>query len=449
MTPSQVFLGQTNINGQITGSNFTGIVAVEMGAGINIHKVEGIDSTTIKVKFSVSTNATTGPRTITVTNAAGKTSNSSALSITNNRTPLVAFTVDPPRGSKETIFTFDASPSVDPDGKISNYDWDFGNGQSGTGRVVTHSYNAAGSFHVTLTVTDNHQGKAQSTRDVVVDNNRAPIPHYQVSPGEGNTTTIFRFDGSRSTDDGRIVRYEWDLRDGSIKRGVVINHRFSRNTTYRVKLTVTDDKGSSGYLEKDLRIRGNPPVAVFQVSPPAGDSNTSFQFDASDSDDPDGEIARYEWNFGDGSTGNGRIINHHYNENGTYIVRLTVFDNGGQEGTTTRTVTVRDGAPPPSGGGQCKTPAKNRGFIFGTVIGVQGFDAIVQLPAGSTCANSFYKCGDMRRANPEQFRGIIKSMSDRGNNVFSVYNDCPFIWPPAIGERVFLYFKTCAQNYCP
>jgi hypothetical protein len=55
----------------------------------------------------------------------------------------------------------------------------------------------------------------------------------------------------------------------------------------------------------------------------------------------------------------------------------------------------------------------------------------------------------MRKASPENFYGIVKSMSDLGDGTFRVFNDCPFRWPPPVGEEVFLIWKTCSQNFCP
>jgi chitodextrinase len=51
--------------------------------------------------------------------------------------------------------TFNGSGSSDPDGTITSYGWDFGDGTSGTGSIVNHAYSASGSKTVTLTVTDN------------------------------------------------------------------------------------------------------------------------------------------------------------------------------------------------------------------------------------------------------------------------------------------------------
>ena len=195
-------------------------------------------------------------------------------------------------------------------------------------------------------------------------------------------------------------------------------------------------------------MRGNPPVARITISPDSGDTDTNFRFDASESEASDGNIVKYEWKFAGGTRYDQRIFERKFPENGTYSVTLTVTDSGGMEDTATEEVEVGDG--PPTGERRvCTTPAKNNDLIFGTVVAVEGFYAIVRLPAGSTCENSFYRCGDMRRADPERFRGIITKMEDRGNGTFAVYNDCPFEWPPDIGEEVFLYYKTCAENHCP
>ena len=208
-------------------------------------------------------------------------------------------------------------------------------------------------------------------------------------------------------------------------------------------LPTVGENNASTYSVESAAPNGIP-VAKFTITPTQGDNTTVFTFDASTST---GTILKYRWNFGDGNFDQGKVVTHQYKSGGQYDVRLKVVSDTKDKDTKIKKLTVE--GPGSGGGTPCTTPAPNRGFIFGTVVGVQGFNAIVQLPAGSTCANSYYYCGDMRRANPEQFRGIIHAMSDLGNGKFSIFNDCPFRWPPAIGERVFLYYKKCSQNYCP
>ena len=71
------------------------------------------------------------------------------------------------------------------------------------------------------------------------------------------------------------------------------------------------------------------PEAVFNMLPASGDAPLTVNFDASSSEDTDGSIVSYEWDFGDGSTGTGVSTTHTYNDADTYTVTLTVTDDRG------------------------------------------------------------------------------------------------------------------------
>jgi len=83
-----------------------------------------------------------------------------------NVAPVAGFTVTPSSGTVPLRVTADASASTDADGSITSYAWNFGNGQSGLGQVATQTYTTAGSFTVTLTVTDDDGATASTTRTV-------------------------------------------------------------------------------------------------------------------------------------------------------------------------------------------------------------------------------------------------------------------------------------------
>ncbi len=83
-----------------------------------------------------------------------------------------------------------------------------------------------------------------------------------------------------------------------------------------------------------------PPVASFTVTPAGGTAPVTVNFDASASSDPDGTIASYAWNFGDGGTGAGKTIAHIYTAAGSFTATLTVTDNGGATAAVSNTIGV-------------------------------------------------------------------------------------------------------------
>ncbi len=88
-----------------------------------------------------------------------------------NEPPTAAFT------STSTGLTaaFDASGSVDSDGTISSYAWDFGDSQTGTGATTSHPYATAGTYQVKLTVTDDAGAPTSLTKPVTVSSTPAPV----------------------------------------------------------------------------------------------------------------------------------------------------------------------------------------------------------------------------------------------------------------------------------
>jgi PKD repeat protein len=86
------------------------------------------------------------------------------------------------------------------------------------------------------------------------------------------------------------------------------------------------------------------PTASFTFSPSSPTTSDTVMFDASNSDDSDGNIQSYSWDFGDGSTATGQTASHSYSSTGDYTVSLTVTDDDGGTDTTTQTVPVGPGS---------------------------------------------------------------------------------------------------------
>jgi len=84
------------------------------------------------------------------------------------------------------------------------------------------------------------------------------------------------------------------------------------------------------------------PVASFVFTPDTARVDQSVAFDATGSSDPDGSIATYSWDFGDGAAETGATAEHVFTWQGDYTVTLTVTDNEGGVGTVEKTITVME-----------------------------------------------------------------------------------------------------------
>jgi hypothetical protein len=74
-----------------------------------------------------------------------------------NDPPVAVFTASPLLGRAPLSVTLDASSSYDPDGAVEAYRWSFGDGATGTGAFLTHTYSEPGAYTVELTVEDRRQ----------------------------------------------------------------------------------------------------------------------------------------------------------------------------------------------------------------------------------------------------------------------------------------------------
>ncbi|EMA47431.1 glycosyl hydrolase family 18 protein [Halococcus saccharolyticus] len=88
-----------------------------------------------------------------------------------NTAPSATFTASESFPTPGTSVTFDASGSSDTDGSIASYEWAFGDGATATGESVSHTYESAGEYTVTLTVTDDAGASGTFTRTVNVQSN--------------------------------------------------------------------------------------------------------------------------------------------------------------------------------------------------------------------------------------------------------------------------------------
>jgi large repetitive protein len=180
--------------------------------------------------------------TLTVTDNQGATGTVSHIvtTVVPNQPPTAAFSFS----ANNLNASFDGSGSGDVDGTVASYAWNFGDGATATGETTAHLYTVAGTYQVTLTVTDNQGATGTLTQAVtVLAANQLPTAAFTSSV---NNLTV-SFDGHTSVDpDGTIVSYAWDFGDGSTGVGQTATHTYAAAGNYPIVLTVTDNRGGIG-----------------------------------------------------------------------------------------------------------------------------------------------------------------------------------------------------------
>ena len=291
--------------------------------------------------------------------------------------PIADFSYAPAEPVVGEAVTFDGTLSTDLDGSIAAYSWDFDeDGQAdATTAVATKTFATTGPHTVSLTVTDNTGNRDTITYTLQIggaDSSATPEPAADASqelqppaaafvytPAQPVAGESVRFNGTASLDaDGRIVAFAWDFDgDGTPDSTEAIAERtFPDAGSYPVTLAVVDDDGNSDSITQTVVVEAllpepakdlYPPIAKFGYSPAEPEVDFPVLFNAAASNDLDGTIVSYEWDFDADlrSDASGPIAEYSFPETGLHAVSLTVTDDAGNRDTHTLNVTVTGGEP--------------------------------------------------------------------------------------------------------
>lgn len=297
---------------------------------------------------------------LTVTDTKGQISQVSTqitVQTADDLAPVASFTTSATTGEAPLDISFDAASSSDDNGIVS-YNWDFGDGSAiVTGVSVSHRFENAGDYVVTLTVTDAAGQSSQQTKQISIQaiEDLAPVASFTTTASSGEAPLVVSFDASSSSDDNEIVSYSWDFGDGSaLVSGVTATHSYTVAGNYTATLTVTDASNQTDSTTQIFTVSETvlPPVANFSISV----SELSVTVDASDSYDPEGGSLSYLWTFKDADdnllhSASGVTYLYDFASAGVKYISLVVGSGDLSSETLTKSLTLQsDGQTEPGNG---------------------------------------------------------------------------------------------------
>jgi PKD repeat protein len=222
-------------------------------------------------------------------------------------------------------------------GDITGWSWTFGDGETSTTQSPAHTYGAAGTYTVTLTVSNAYGGDTE-TKTGYIDVGLPPAAAFTQNATEGNAPLTVQF---TDTTANTPTAWLWTFGDGETSTQQNPQHTYAEPGTYTVTLTATNAYGEDTETKTDLITALGPPAAAFTTDVTGGNAPLTVQF----TDTSTGDITGWSWTFGDGETSTAQSPSHTYAEPGTYTVSLTV-SNAYSEDTETKTDLITVLTPP-------------------------------------------------------------------------------------------------------
>jgi hypothetical protein len=268
--------------------------------------------------------------------------------------PRANYTWTPPAPSPgETIF-FNASSSVDDDGYITLYEWDWDNDsvydESSVVPTTTHLWLSPGNYPVTVRVTDDTGLTATKTHIIQILGN-TPSPPVIYGPDEGFVNISYLFTTDPVTDpNGDSFYCQWDWGDGNITdwlgpypSGSVISasHTWTHYGVYEIRAKLKNSAGESDWSEPHNIIitENQPPETPTFTGPIVGRVGVLYNFTVSITD-PEADQFYFIIDWGDGDSSgwfgpydSGEIVtvSHAWYTIGTFHIQVKAKDLDGIE----------------------------------------------------------------------------------------------------------------------
>ncbi|MEO0900085.1 MAG: PKD domain-containing protein [Bacteroidota bacterium] len=242
--------------------------------------------------------------------------------------PVADLVADLPGGCEGISIQFSDMSLADT--TIVGWRWDFGDGNGSVQQNPVHTYSQAGTFDVSLVVTNILGCEDSIFIGSMIRIQPGPTADFQVSDSSncGPFTAAFT---NWSTSSAGLDTYQWFVEDTLMGQSLNFSYFFQEEGRSRVKLVVTDNNGCTDTTEQEIFVR-TLPDAQFAISDTIGCAPAVIRF----TDETSHVLNQWNWDFGDGNTSTEQNPTHTYADDGVYTVSLTVSDAFGCSGSITK-----------------------------------------------------------------------------------------------------------------
>ena len=258
-----------------------------------------------------------------------------------NELPAPDFTYLPSAPTTQDTIQF-TDKSIDSDGYITSWFWDFDDKNTSNQKNPTHRYADDGIYTVTLEVTDDLGVLANKSYEINV-LNVGPTADMSYNPTTPTDLHNVSFIDESVDLDGYIVFWSWGFGDGNASSLKNPFHKYGDDGIYDVTLNVVDDDGADAVIQKQITVLNVAPSVDFAYNPRPPTTNDTIQL-SDTSIDPDGTIVSWSWDLGDGTTSNQQNPTIKYSYGGSYKVSLTVVDDDGDSNIVSKNIKVAEEA---------------------------------------------------------------------------------------------------------
>lgn len=291
------------------------------------------------------------------------------------------------------------------------FQWSFGDGTSAFGQFVTHTYQAPGTYNVTVSASNGAGLYGTAATFAQIGGSSVSGQVSAGGPYSGQTGVPITFTAGASSpfaQSGQALQFQWSFGDGGSAFGQTTSHTYSASGTYTVTVTVSSNFGQFGSATTTAQVgASNQTGQVSAGGPYSGQIGLPITFSAQMNLGlaQSGLATQFQWSFGDGGTAFGQTTTHTYAAAGTYTVTVTATSASGAIGSATTTAqvgsTAQTGQVNPGGpySGQSGLPIT---FTATVNPGYPPFDATAQFQwsfgdgttgAGQTTSHSYASPG--------------------------------------------------------